>query len=60
MSTPPAHGYERSYAVAQALAAKWSPPNLMVALQTLMSNADKVEETWGAIDALTDLINKAV
>ena len=58
MNTPPARGYEQSYAVAQAMAAKWSVQELTDALQALMSREDKTEDTWGAIDALADRLNK--
>jgi hypothetical protein len=58
MSDMPRRGYEQNYDAAKELAADWSVSNLTAALQALIIRSNKTEGTWGAIDALADLLNK--
>ena len=54
----PKRGYEQNYDAAKEQAADWPASNLTVALQSLIARSNKTEGTWGAIDALADLLNK--
>jgi hypothetical protein len=56
MGMPAARSYERNYAHILADVVGWSDVALTIALEALMSRADKIEGTWGAIDALADLL----
>jgi hypothetical protein len=52
------NSYAQNYADTLAEAAGWSNEMLTVALGAMMSHTDKTDDTWGAIDALTDLLGE--
>jgi hypothetical protein len=60
MNTMKRRAYERGYAKMQGRAADWSVAKLKTTIEQLMARHDKPEGTWGAIDALADLLCRIV